>query len=208
VLSDGDGNPRQVTNPSGYFKASNAGSWNSVTGAYHEFNNDSAGNQSLWIRNTSATPYGLWNNYSGAAPNGTGNQFIACYDTGGDRFGVRSNGGIANYSGNNVNLSDRREKENIEPAKNYLDVICSIPVVTFNYIDQNRITDDGKTLGVIAQDVQAVAPEFVMESNWAGTDQEERIRLSLYQTDLTFAMMKAIQELKAEVDSLKQQLGK
>jgi hypothetical protein len=32
------------------------------------------------------------------------------------------------------------------------------------------------------------------------------MRLSVYQTDLQYALMKCIQELKAEVDSLKSQL--
>ena len=33
------------------------------------------------------------------------------------------------------------------------------------------------------------------------------MRLSIYQTDLQYALMKAIQELKAEVDELKAQLA-
>jgi hypothetical protein len=119
-----------------------------------------------------------------------------------ERCTIRSNGGIANFSGNNVNLSDAREKTNVELAGSYLDKVCAIPVKTFNYIDQNREEDDGLTLGVIAQDVEAVAPELVMESNW-GTQEEPKIRLSIYQTDLQYALMKCIQELKAEVDTVK-----
>jgi hypothetical protein len=118
-----------------------------------------------------------------------------------DRAVIRSNGGLANYSANNVNLSDRREKTNFAPAKSYLDVICAIPVQTFNYIDQNLEDDGGLTLGVVAQDVQAVAPEMVMESNW-GTEEEPKMRLSIYQTDLQYALMKAIQEQQAIIQTL------
>jgi hypothetical protein len=154
--------------------------------------------------NTSANSYGVLVSYVNT-PNGTGNWFYRAEDTNGTniRFEVRSNGGIGNYQANNVNLSDAREKTNIELAGSYLDKICAIPVKTFNYIDQNREDDDGLTLGVIAQDVQAVAPELVMESNWAGKDEEPKMRLSIYQTDLQYALMKCIQELKAEVDLLK-----
>ena len=159
----------------------------------------SGANQAIAAENTSATPYGIDIYYSGAAPNSTGSSFIECADTGATRFTVRSNGGIANFSANNVNLSDRREKTNFAPAKSYLDVICAIPVQTFNYIDQNLEEDDGLTLGVVAQDVQAVAPEMVMESNW-GTQEDPKMRLSIYQTDLQYALMKSIQELKAIVD--------
>jgi len=160
------------------------------------------GAQALQILHTGTNPFGAFINYTGAAPNGTGNNFIQCNDSAAERFTVRSNGGIANFSGNNVNLSDRREKTNFAPAKSYLDTICAIPVQTFNYIDQNMEEDPGLTLGVVAQDVQAVAPELVMESNW-GTQDEPKMRLSIYQTDLQYALMKALQELKAEFDAYK-----
>ena len=63
-------------------------------------------------------------------------------------------------------------------------------------------TDGGLTLGVVAQDVQAVAPELVMESNWANKDDEPKMRLSIYQTDLQYALMKCIQEQQAIIESL------
>jgi len=153
---------------------------------------------------TGATPYGLLIRYTGAAPNNTGQEFLYCLDTGGARAYIRSNGGFSNYQANNTNLSDEREKTNIELAGNYLDKICSIPVKTFLYNDQ---TDDELNLGVIAQDVQSVAPELVTENNWAGKDDPEKMRLSIYQTDLQYALMKAIQELNAKVTALEAQLG-
>jgi hypothetical protein len=146
-------------------------------------------------------PYGVQIIYSAANPNGTGNSFLYCNDSA-LRAQIRSDGGLANYSANNVNLSDRREKTNFAPAKSYLDVICAIPVQTFNYIDQNMEDDGGLTLGVVAQDVQAVAPELVMESDWAGKDEEPKMRLSIYQTDLQYALMKCIQEQQALIIQL------
>jgi hypothetical protein len=154
------------------------------------------------IRNTSATtPAGLFVSYTAAAPNGTGSLYLRCDDNAATRAEIRSNGGIANYQANDVNLSDRREKTNFAPAKDYLDTICAIPVQTFNYIDQSE-DDPGLTLGVVAQDVHAVAPELVMESNW-GTKDNPKMRLSIYQTDLQYALMKCIQELKAQNDDLR-----
>ena len=157
------------------------------------------------LRNTNASPLGLYIKYSQAV-NSTGSEFLYLEGTTGLRASIRSNGGIANYSANDVNLSDRREKTNFAPAKNYLDTICAIPVQTFNYIDQNNEDDPGLTLGVIAQDVQEVAPELVSESNW-GTQEEPKMRLSIYQTDLQYALMKCIQELKAELDTTKARLA-
>ena len=154
----------------------------------------------------SGAPSGIQVYYPSLSPNNTASQFLSCADSTTTRFDVRSNGGIANYQANDVNLSDRREKTNFAPAKSYLDTICSIPVQTFNYIDQNMEEDAGLTLGVVAQDVQAVAPELVHESNW-GSKEEPKMRLSIYQTDLQYALMKCIQELKSELDSVKSELA-
>lgn len=140
--------------------------------------------------------------YNSTDSNNTTNRFLIC-DAAASvlRAEIRSNGGIANFSGNNVNLSDRREKTNFAPAKSYLEAICAIPVQTFNYIDQNMEDDPGLTLGVVAQDVEAVAPELVMESNW-GTEEDPKMRLSIYQTDLQYALMKCIQEQQAIIAQL------
>ena len=154
------------------------------------------------IRNDNgSTPAGVDVNYNATAPNNTGSTFFQGRDNAAVRFTVRSNGGIANFSGNDVNLSDRREKTNFAPAGEYLSKICAIPVQTFNYADQNLEEDPGLTLGVVAQDVQAVAPELVMESNW-GTAEEPKMRLSIYQTDLQYALMKCIQEQQALIAAL------
>ena len=160
-------------------------------------------NQMVYLRTSHPTvPGGIFINYSASAPNNTGSEFLFCNDTAQTRMNVRSNGGIANYSGNNVNLSDRREKTNFAPSKPYLDVICAIPVQTFNYIDQNTEEDPGLTLGVVAQDVQAVAPELVSESDWSTEKDGSKMRLSIYQTDLQYALMKCIQEQQALITSL------
>jgi hypothetical protein len=148
-----------------------------------------------------ASPFGIDISYTATSPNNTSAQFVRGIDTSATRFEIRSNGGIANYAANNVILSDRREKTNFSPAKSYLDVICAIPVQTFNYIDQNLEEDDGLTLGVVAQDVQEVAPELVSESNW-GSEENPKMRLEVYQTDLQYALMKCIQEQQALIQTL------
>jgi hypothetical protein len=150
--------------------------------------------QRIWSTQASSPSYSLISMFSDATNPAS--------PTGTLRVNITTNGGIANYQANDTNLSDRREKTNFSPSKSYLDVICAIPVQTFNYIDQNLEEDAGLTLGVVAQDVQAVAPELVMESNW-GTEEDPKMRLSIYQTDLQYALMKALQELKAEFDAYK-----
>ena len=125
-------------------------------------------------------------------------------------FILNSNGGISNYSGNNVNLSDEREKKNILLAGDYLSKICAIPIKTFNY--NNDAEGEQVTLGVIAQEVEAIAPEFVSESEWEyGSELNsdgapislKRIRKGIYETDMMFAIMKSVQELNAKHEALK-----
>jgi hypothetical protein len=165
---------------------------------------NNAGDWASIFRATTATAgnaYGILVDYS-SSPNGVSNWFYRGTVTGGTvlRFEARSNGGIANFSANNVNLSDERTKKDIVNAGNYLDKICAIPVRTFLYKDQ---TDTQLNLGVIAQEVEAVAPELVDVSGFGETPEDGVPLKAIYQTDLQYALMKCIQEQQAMIDELK-----
>jgi hypothetical protein len=74
---------------------------------------------------------------------------------------IRSNGGLANYSANNVNLaSDERLKKDISPLASTWSKVKDIEVVNFRYKDCNE--GDPALYGVIAQQVQPVVPELVV----------------------------------------------
>jgi hypothetical protein len=146
-----------------------------------------------------SNPNGVGVFYSAFSPNGSSNAFFYAADSTALRFNVQSNGGIANYSANNTNLSDERLKKDVQLAGSYLDKICAIPVKTFLYNDQ---TDSDLNLGVIAQDVDAIAPELVCRDGWKDKDGEPTDYLTVYQTDLQYALMKCIQELSAKNDAL------
>ena len=196
---------RMRIDSSGKVLIASASNWNN---SIFEVNYGATGNQVVAFANSAATsPYGIIMKYTGATPNGTSNEFLYCNDSTALRMSVRSNGGIGNFSANNVNLSDARYKTDITPAKSYLDTICAIPVVTFKYKDQ---TDEELNLGVIAQDVDAVAPELVDHSGFGEAPEGEDPYLAIYQTDLQYALMKCIQEqqelikqLQADVAALK-----
>jgi len=149
------------------------------------------------INSNSSSPYGLSIYFNSAAPNNSSSFLIYSGDNTAARFVAMSNGGIKNYSANNVNLSDESVKKDITLAGNYLDKICAIPIKTFLYKDQS---DTDLNLGVIAQDVQAVAPELTTQADW-GTKENPEIKLSVYESDLMFALMKSIQELNAKVEA-------
>jgi hypothetical protein len=146
------------------------------------------------VRNTgNSTPWGLAIQYSAAAPNNTSQNFLYCYDTVAEKCSIRSNGGVANYSANDVNLSsDLRLKHDIEPVQSYWNVFKSIKWKTWLYNDQ---TDEIKNIGVIAQELQALAPEFVCESNALPTPEGESPYLGLWENDFKMAGMSVITEL-------------
>ena len=176
-----------------------AGAVTATSAATHTFNS-SVASYAMNLNNTSgSSPNGLSVYYSSGV-NSTGNPFLFCSDGASvERATIRSNGGLANFSANNVNLSDIRTKKNIELAGDYLLKICAIPVKTFLYKDQ---TDELLNLGVIAQDVEAVAPELIDDSGWGILPKDGTPLKAIYQTDLQFALMRCIQELKAENESL------
>ena len=163
-----------------------------------------ASNYVGWLENTNASPYGLEVLYSGATPNNGTNNFLYLQDATTVRLYVTSNGGIGNYSANNTNLSDQRVKKDIQLAGTYLNKICAIPVKTFLYNDQ---TDEELNLGVIAQDVEAIAPELVDASGFGETPEDGIPMKAIYQTDLQYALMKCIQELSAKNDALEARLA-
>jgi len=142
---------------------------------------------------TAGSTFGQYILYSGSSPNGTGNQFLRCDDSTTTRAEIRSNGGLANYSANNVNLaSDLRLKHDIEPVQSYWNVFKSIEWKTWLYNDQ---TDEIKNIGVIAQELQALAPELVCESNALPTPEGESPYLGLWENDFKMAGMSVITEL-------------
>jgi len=174
----------------------------SGNGGRIEAKQNNASSWSILGENTTASPFGVKAQFSNAAPNGTNNYFFMGQDTVGNKFLVYSNGGIANFSANDANLSDERAKKDIAVSGNYLDKLCAIPVKNFRY---NHDEADGKHhLGVIAQDVEAVAPELVNKESW---EIDGEMMDTVYNTDLMFAMMKSIQEQQEQINELKAEVA-
>jgi hypothetical protein len=197
----------------GFLKASNTGSYVNSTGVYHEFNNSLNDNETIGIRHTGSAPYGIIISYTGASPNNTSKWFAYFQDSTALRFEVRSNGGIANYAANDVNLSDERTKKDIIPLESYWDKFKAIEIVKFKYKDQ---THDDFNIGVIAQQVEAVAPEFVDVDGWdtkpkldeEGNEivSEEEPLKAIYTADLHHATIKVLQEAMAKIEKLETEI--
>lgn len=97
--------------------------------------------------------------------------------------------------------SDLRLKKNVKTVDHALDKLSQINGVSFNWKDKEKYTAD-KQLGVIAQDVQKVFPELVLNSE----DEEGNDYLTVNYNGLVAPMIESIKELKAENEALKARL--
>lgn len=164
----------------------------------------SQSDNTAYLRNSNATPYGLSIRYTAATPNNTGSEFLYCEDTTALRASIRSNGGIANYQANDVSLSDSRLKTDIKPLASYWDKIKSLELVTFKYKDQTHSDDN---IGLIAQQVESVAPELVDVDGFGETPSDGVPIKTIYTTDLYHAAIKALQEAMARIEALESKLA-
>ena len=151
-----------------------------------------------WIqsfRNSQSTPFGISIKYT-ASPNDSGKSFLYCEDGApAARFEVRSDGGLKNYSANDVNLSDEREKKNIVDADNQLENIKNLFIKSFHYNEDDDSAD--KRLGVIAQEVETNLPHLVDEySNVSGEE-----RKGVKEQQIMWMAIKAIQELSTKLEA-------
>ena len=107
------------------------------------------------------------------------------------RFQVDVSGNFT-ANGNVTAYSDIRLKKDIRVIPDALDKVLALRGVTYERIDSGE-----RQTGVIAQEVQAVLPEAVMEGN------DEDKTLSVAYGNLVGLLVEAIKELKAEVEELK-----
>jgi spore maturation protein SpmB len=92
--------------------------------------------------------------------------------------------------------SDRRFKENITPIENALDKINQIGGYEFDWKEENKIEHgyEGHDLGVIAQEIEAIAPELVQT-------RENGYKAVKYDK-LVSVLIQAVKELSAKVTEL------
>jgi len=109
------------------------------------------------------------------------------------QFGeVRSTGDVIAYYS-----SDERLKDNIKPIENALSKIESIGGYTYEWND-NQSTYEGSDIGVIAQEIEAIAPELVI-------DRETGYKAVKYEK-LVAILIEGIKELSAKVNELENKL--
>jgi hypothetical protein len=179
----------------------------SADGDAHVFERNAPGSYAFRVTNSN-TNNGVSTNgikivYPSVTPNDT-NAFLACVDSTNNKATIRNNGGLANYSANNVNLSDINTKKDISPAAGAWECLKEWEIVNFRYKDQSDDAD--LNLGVIAQQVAESCPEVItifQEAKEATEDapaQEER--LGVKEQQMYWMAIKALQEAQVRIEQL------
>jgi hypothetical protein len=176
VLSDGDGNPRLSIKQDGEMV------FNKVAFNY-----------------TSAGGYYAFGTFNSAGTT----DYLNCYNTsaGAYRFYVSNAGTVFATSTSISAISDQRLKENVRDIDTGLDAILALKPRRFDW-KEGKGQDKKDVAGFIAQEFETVFPECVSISK-AGEDGIEYKNIN-HET-LIPTLVKAIQELKAEIDILKGQ---
>jgi hypothetical protein len=139
-----------------------------------------------------------------SSPNNTTARFAVFRDTTTVRAEIRSDGGLANFSANNVNLSDRNAKKDIVPAAGTWNYLKEWEIVNFRYKDQPDDAD--LNMGVIAQQVAESCPEVItvfQEAKEATEDQPAREQqLGVKDQQMMWMAIKALQEAQSRIETL------
>ena len=133
--------------------------------------------------------------------------------TAGGRQAISMNnaGSVFNYNNTTTwqQTSDIRVKENINTISNALDVITSLNPISFNYkqefAEKNNWDDNIKlnNIGFIAQEFETVFPKYVYTKQYELGGKLIEDFKSIDTGHLVPYLVKAVQELKAEIETLK-----
>jgi hypothetical protein len=187
----------------GYFKASPSGSYNDISGPYHELRGAGANTYELIVSNTNASPASEYIQdirFTAATPNNTNARFLACTDATNEKAAILSTGGFLSRNNSYGTYSDIKLKENIVDSTPKLDDVLQLRVRNFNF----KSDAASKQIGFIAQEFEQVFPALVDESedrdaNGAFTGE---ITKSIKTSVLIPILVKAIQEQQALITTL------
>lgn len=121
-------------------------------------------------------------------------------NSGGSNIMTCDSSGNVTFSGNVTAYSDARLKENVVTVDSALAKVTALRGVYYN-----KIGDEKRRVGVIAQEVQEVLPEVVLTVNEKDPSTgEESDMLAVDYGNMVGLLIEAIKELRAEVAALKQ----
>ena len=167
----------------------------------HHIAKDSSQGYALIVRNSNTTTTNNSVIQLNQATTGTNGYFMICRqgdpNSGTNRLFIFSNGNIQNVNNSYGAISDERLKENIVDATPKLDDLMKVKVRNFNLKGEET-----KQIGVVAQELEEVFPGMIDESKDPDSEDETLYKGVKYSVFVPI-LIKAIQELKAEIEILK-----
>ncbi len=149
------------------------------------------GNVMLMVTNTQTTGYGVKIN----AP------YLS-----GSWWALDVHGPCINTSGSWSKLSDINLKEKIKPYKDGLAKVLKINPIKFHYKKEAGLGSKQEYVGVSAQELQEIAPYMVSKGRISPDKEEEYLNMD--DGAMTYMLINAVKELKAELDALKAEVAK
>ncbi|HRG17477.1 MAG TPA: tail fiber domain-containing protein [Flavobacterium lutivivi] len=110
-----------------------------------------------------------------------------------------------------ISTSDRREKKEIQPLTYGLQQLMQLKPVSFRW-NNNQIDNNSKHLGFIAQDLQEVIPEVVVDSQWVGGEEgtpktwQKAPLLGVNYAEVLPVLVKSIQEQQTIIEKQQKEI--
>ena len=215
VLSDGDGNPRQITTNTGHTgwprDLSDSDRANNTN--YHAIHNTSNTHPALVVEHSGdSAPNGIFIDFSDADPDNTSQWFIKAEgSTGAERFKVLSNGNTLNANDVFGAISDEKLKEQIKDATSQWNDIKALKIRKYKFKTDvaKGDSDEHWRLGVIAQELETSGmsglvmdiPDMIENKDGENVESETTTK-SVKTSVLHMKAVKALQEAMARIETL------
>jgi hypothetical protein len=160
---------------------------------------DDSGSSGVGVKITTATNNEMVSIVSGNFASSAEGFRMYSISSGAYKFYVGWDGVIHATSTSITAISDITLKENIKPLETGLDEVMKLKPRRFDWKN-----GDGENIaGFIAQEVEEVLPDLVSDGKYTN----EETKKSLAMGNMIPTLVKAIQELKAEIETLKTQIN-
>ena len=163
----------------------------------------------LRLRDTASNYWDIQNTTFGKLDFSRGGTFRMRIDQNGS-LSLVSSTALKGGGGSWGTYSDERVKKDVSNYTKGLNEILAIKPITYKYNGKANLTSEKQFVGIIAQEIKEVLPSTVEVTPTKLNDEDEfdTDLLTFDASELTFTLINAVKELKAEIEELKKQINK
>ena len=163
----------------------------------------------LRLRDTASNYWDIQNTTNGKLDFSRGGTFRMRIDQNGS-LSLVSSTALKGGGGSWGTYSDERVKKDVSNYTKGLNEILAIKPITYKYNGKANLTSEKQFVGIIAQEIKEVLPSTVEVTPTKLNDEDEfdTDLLTFDASELTFTLINAVKDLKAEIEELKKQINK